>query len=86
LKIKLIAIDSGIELLIQQLKAKVEYDKVVYDVDFESSDTLEAIDRQFTTEYDPLAPDDIKMIDTKNSTIDLKEIIREEILLQIMQY
>lgn len=86
LKIRLIAIDEGIELLILELRAKVIFEGVTHEVNFLSNDTIEPIARRFTTEYDPLAPDDIKMVDKKNSTIDIGEIIREEILLQIMHY
>lgn len=86
LKIRLISIDEGIELLISELQANVKHEWNTHQVNFVASETVEPIARRFVTEYDPLTPDDIKMVDKKNSTIDLKDIIREEILLQIMQY
>ena len=86
LKIRLISIDEGIEVLISELRALIRYEGMDHQVDFQSSDKIDAIARRFVTTYDPLNPDDIKMVDKKNSTIDLKDVIREEILLQIMQY
>lgn len=86
LKIRLIAIDEGIELLLSELQASVQFEWMPHTVEFIASETVEPIARRFVTEYDPLLPDDIGIVDVKNSTIDLKNIIREEILLQIMQY
>ena len=43
---------------------------------------LENVERQFKKKYDPFAPDDIKTINMKKSTIDLKDVIKEEILIQ----
>jgi hypothetical protein len=86
LRIRLISIDEGIEIIISELRTKIKHEWVDYQVDFLAKEWAEPITRRFVTRYDPLAPDDIKMVDKKTSTVDLKDIIREEILLQVMQY
>lgn len=74
--IKLIALDDGIEVVFEALQAEVEYEGNSHVV------TLSDISRTFKEQYDPIAPDDIKFIEKGN--IDLKEVLYEEILIEIL--
>jgi hypothetical protein len=76
LKLKLINLDSWIMAIIEKLEAEVKYEWKSKKI------LLEKIEREFKEKFDPADPDDIKYINTKNSTINLKDIIREEILIQ----
>jgi uncharacterized metal-binding protein YceD (DUF177 family) len=75
-QIKLIALDNGIEVVLESLQAEVEYEGDTHLV------SLSDISRTFQESFDPLAPDDIKFIEKGH--IDLKEILYEEILLAIL--
>jgi len=75
LKIKLISLDDWIMVVFEKIKATVEFEWTLNFVD------LENIEREFKKTYDISNPDDIKYIDMKNISIDLKDVIREEILI-----
>lgn len=75
-RIKLISLDDGIEVVFETLDTEVEYEWKAHSIN------LSQVGRTFKERFDPLAPDDIKFI-TKGTTIDLKDIIREEILISI---
>lgn len=74
-ELQLIALDDGIEAVIRNLNAKVLYETVKHDV------SVEEVSRTFKAEYDPLAPDDVRFVDKKRSSIDLGPVLREEIIM-----
>jgi len=86
LQLKLIGLDDGIEVLIYHLSALVRYEWIERKVNVNIPDWQRPIARKFLEKHDPLAPDDIKFIDIHSSTIDLKDVIREELLLELMNY
>lgn len=74
LKIKIIWLDEWVTVIIEKLTTQVRYwDKICFI-------NIEGVDREFRSHKNLIDPDDIKYI--KDSTIDLKDIIREEILIQ----
>ncbi len=74
----LIAVDDGVEVIVKALTCLAEYEGNTFELE------IDQFDRLFKTNYDPLAPDDIGLINMKNNTIDLAKIIREEILIAII--
>ena len=76
LKIKIIWLDDWVTLIIDNLKAKVKYKDLIRFIEIKN------IEREFKEKPDPSYPDDIKYINKTWLTIDLKDIIREEILIQ----
>ncbi len=76
LKIKLINLDDWIMVIIEKLETQVKYNNEKKKI------IVEKVEREFKKEFDIKNPDDIKYINMKNLKIDLKDIIREEILLQ----
>lgn len=73
--IRLVGLDDGVEVIFQNLDTVVEYEGNTREVH------LQDVGRTFREVHDPLAPDDIKFIDHKHKTVDLKEVIREEIII-----
>jgi len=57
-----------------------EYENEVKDI------LIKNIPRTFKERLELTDPDDIKAIDLRNSKIDLKEIVREEILIEFIEY
>lgn len=86
LQLKLVGLDDGIKVLIYKLSALVRYEWIERKVDVSIPDDQRPIARKFLEKFDPLAPDDIKFIDVHGATIDLKDVIREELLLELMNY
>jgi len=76
LSVRLIGIDVGITLIIEKLEATVEFEGISREI------LIENVERTFKKVLVATDPDDIKLVDTKHSNIDLKEVIREEILIQ----
>lgn len=76
-RITLISLGDGIEAIIENLETSVEYEFSPYDVQ------ITKVSRTFKKEHDPLLSDDVKFIDKKHSTIDLKEVLREEIIMAV---
>ncbi|EKE28848.1 MAG: hypothetical protein ACD_3C00003G0002 [uncultured bacterium (gcode 4)] len=76
LKIKIIWLDNWVDVVIEKLTTAVKYWDIIKFID------LENIDREFRSNFDPLNPDDIKYINKSGWTIDLKDVIKEEILIQ----
>ncbi|MDD2486975.1 MAG: hypothetical protein PHS92_01230 [Candidatus Gracilibacteria bacterium] len=76
LKMKLITLDDGIMALFEKIEADVIYDGIPKNI------SLDMIEREFKENVDPANPDDIKYINMKNMSIDLKDVIYEEILIQ----
>lgn len=74
-QLQLITLDDGIEAVIRNLSAKVRYETVKQDV------AIAEVSRTFKTEFDPLAPDDVRFVDKKRSSIDLGPVLREEIIM-----
>ncbi len=74
-ELTLITLDDGIEAVIRNLQTKVRYETVKHDV------TVEEVARTFKTEFDPLATDDVRFVNKKNSSIDLTPVLREEIIM-----
>lgn len=80
IKIKLIKVDWAIELLIKNLEANVSHE---WEEKFiEISD----ISRTFKERKELTDTDDIWQIDVRNSKIDLKDVIREELLLEFLEF
>ena len=75
-EVKLIALEDGVEVIFDTLSAQVVYNEETHDV------SLNQIPRTFREQYDPLSPDDIKFVN--KGTIDLKEVIYEEIMMAIL--
>lgn len=75
MKIKLISLDDGITVVIEKLDTKVKYENEEKEI------SLSNVDREFKLEHSIENPDDIKYINQKNMSLDLKDIIREEILI-----
>lgn len=74
LKIKIIGLDEWVTVILEKLTTQVKYgDKVCFI-------NIENIDREFRLYKNDKDPDDIKYI--RDSVIDLKDVIREEILIQ----
>lgn len=78
IKIRLIRVEWAIEVMINELKAMVEYENEVKNI------LIRNIPRTFKERLSSNDPDDIKAIDIRNSKIDLKEVVREEILIEIV--
>ena len=76
-RIKLIALDDGIEAIFETIDTEVEHEGLSREVHIEN------VARTFKEWFDPLAPDDIKFIESKNKTIDFKDVLREEILISL---
>lgn len=74
--VKLIALDNGIEVVFESIRTAVEYDGRTHII------SLSDISRTFLEQYDPIAPDDVRFV--KQGNIDLKEVIREEILMALL--
>jgi hypothetical protein len=77
-KIKIIWLDDWIDVIIQSLSAAVRFWDLIKFVNIEN------VERMFKNRFDPLNPDDIKYVNLKGWTIDLKEVIKEEILIQCL--
>lgn len=74
-KIKIIAIEDWISAIFSDLSAHISYEwkqDLIKISDFE---------RQWKKRIDPLDPNDIHEINTKNMTINLKPVIREELII-----
>lgn len=74
--LKIIAFDEEIHGQFSHFKTKVRYEKRTYTIHIPS---FERIWKMNPTTDDP---DDIRQIDTKNMTIDFKDVIREEIIME----
>ena len=79
LKLKLITLDDWIMVVFENLETNVMYEWIQRNI------KIEEIEREFKEEYNASNPDDIKYINTKNTSIDLKDVIREEILIQCIE-
>lgn len=76
LKIKIIWLDDGVNVMINKLKARVKYNDIIRFIEIEN------IEREFKERIDPINSDDIKYINKTWLTIDIGDIVREEILIQ----
>ncbi len=77
-RVRLISLDDGIEVIIDSLSARVRHEGGTKSI------SLSGIGRTYNRTYDPLAPDDVKTVNMKHHTIDLSEVVREEILISIL--
>lgn len=74
LRIKIIWLDDRVTVIIEKLKTQVKYwDKICFI-------NIENVDREFKMNKEDTDPDDIGLI--KDYAIDLKDAIREEILIK----
>lgn len=73
--IKLIGLDDSVQGLFSNLKAHIVYEWKKQKIH------IAEFDRLWKTRRDPLDPDDIYAVNTKNMTIDLAPVIREEIIM-----
>ena len=74
-RLTMISLDDGMETIVENLKVKVEYEGKTHEIE------IPRFERTFRTDRDPLAPDDVKFVNKKNMTIDLGEVLREEIIM-----
>ena len=77
-KVELIAIEEGIDTIMQDLTALVRYEGNEYPV------TIRKVERSFTRNPQSTDPDDINPVDTKHACVRFGKILREEILMQIL--
>lgn len=75
LKIKIFSIDDWVSVIIENLKTQVKYWDVLRFIEINN------IEREFREKFELINSDDIKYV-SKNNSIDLKDVIREEILIQ----
>jgi hypothetical protein len=69
-------LDDGIEVIFDLLRVKVEYEKVIREIN------IHGFSRTWKTSVDPLLDgDDVRAINTKNMSIDLAPVLREEIIM-----
>lgn len=81
IRMDLIALQDGVEVVLHSITCPtLRYNDRLYDV------TVSDVSRTYKQHFDPLAPDDIKFIDMKHSTIDITPILREEILIDCMSH
>ena len=73
--IKLIVIDDGIHGIFTNFSTEISYENKKTKI------SIPDFERVWKTQIDPLDGDDINLINTKNMTIDLKDVIREEIIM-----
>ncbi len=73
--IKLIVIDDGIHGIFTNFSTEISYENKKTKI------SIPEFERVWKTQIDPLDGDDINLINTKNMTIDLKDVIREEIIM-----
>lgn len=73
--IKLIAIEDGIHGIFTNFSTEVSYENKKTRI------SIPEFERIWKTQIDPLDGDDINLVNTKNMTIDLKNVIREEIIM-----
>ena len=75
-KIQIMGLDDGVNVTWEYLRTQVEYEGKKHELD------LSRFDRTWKMKVDPLTDgDDIWEINTRNSTIDLAPVIREEIIM-----
>lgn len=74
-QIKLIALDDGIEAHFTDFKTRVRHEDITTDVNIKN------IDRSWKLKKSKNDADDIKLINKKDMTINLGEVIREEIIM-----
>ncbi len=78
MKIKLIRQDYGIECLLLHVQSTIE----IPSEGIENKElNITNISREFHLKKQPQDPDDIQYIDIRESTIDLANIVREELLI-----
>lgn len=73
--IKLIVIEDGIHGIFTNFSTEVSYENKKTGI------SIPEFERIWKTQIDPLDGDDINLVNTKNMTIDLKNVIREEIIM-----
>ena len=73
--IKLIVIEDGIHGIFTNFSTEVSYENKKTGI------SIPEFERIWKTQIDPLDGDDINLVNTKKMTIDLKNVIREEIIM-----
>lgn len=74
--LKIIWLDDAVEVVFEKFQTKVEYEGKKHSI------KISGFERTWKTHVNPLDdPDDIYQIDSKNMTIDLAPVIREEIIM-----
>ena len=73
--IKLIVINDGIHGIFTNFSTEISYENKKAKI------SIPEFERVWKTQIDPLDGDDISLIKTNNMTIDLKDVIREEIFM-----
>ncbi len=74
--LQIIALDEGVSVIFENLKTEVSYEEKIYTVNIGN------FERTWKKNIDPETDDDdIRQLDTRNMTIDLAPVIREEIVM-----
>ena len=73
--LKLLSLGDGIISTIENLETEIFYENKKQKI------FIKKFEREWRIHYDPLSPDDICQINMKNATIDLSDVIREEIIM-----
>ncbi len=74
--LKIIWLDDAVEVVFEKFQTKVEYEGQKHSI------KISGFERTWKTHVNPLDdPDDVYQIDSKNMTIDLAPVIREEIIM-----
>lgn len=73
--LRLIALEDGIEAQWSDFSTRVKYENITTDI------KIDAFERTWKLNPDKNDPDDIKSINKKDMTIDIGEVIREEIIM-----
>lgn len=73
--LKLITIDDGIEVHFTNFKTRVRHENLTTDI------SIKDFDRTWKLSKSKDDADDVKMINKKDMTIDLRDVVREEIIM-----
>lgn len=75
-RIKIVSVDDGVMVLFSHFSTQVQYDGKKHTI------SINEFERHFKKDFDPISdPNDIQPIDTKNMSIDISAVIREEIIM-----
>lgn len=73
--IKIISVDDGIHGIFSDFSTKIKYENKISEIQ------IPEFERIWKMNIDPLDGDDVREINMKNMSIDLKDIIREELIM-----
>lgn len=73
--IKIISVDDGIHGIFSDFSTQIKYENKISEIQ------IPEFERIWKMNIDPLDGDDVREINTKNMSIDLKDVIREELIM-----